>query len=175
MPFGAGDDLSAQQERHSNTTQGCLRRRPGHALAEGPQLGGTASRWPSSSGHCSSRSRTRSLDFRNSGTMRAWEAPTYTALAVRDCRNWTVYSAAGEISSGIKPIGVGRQRAGCADAGITIEPCTAFHCLYLQSRCLLSQTTQNCRCDLLEDRKSTRLNSSHSQISYAVFCLKKKK
>src|SRR2546430_10059834 len=26
-----------------------------------------------------------------------------------------------------------------------------------------------------EDRKSTRLNSSHSQISYAVFCLKKEK
>src|SRR2546430_9957066 len=28
---------------------------------------------------------------------------------------------------------------------------------------------------MLIDRKSTRLNSSHSQISYAVFCLKKKK
>src|SRR2546430_10814543 len=28
---------------------------------------------------------------------------------------------------------------------------------------------------LVLDRKSTRLNSSHSQISYAVFCLKKKK
>src|SRR2546430_16117265 len=27
----------------------------------------------------------------------------------------------------------------------------------------------------MRDRKSTRLNSSHSQISYAVFCLKKKK
>src|SRR2546421_8092960 len=27
----------------------------------------------------------------------------------------------------------------------------------------------------IEDRKSTRLNSSHDQISYAVFCLKKKK
>src|SRR2546430_7367420 len=27
---------------------------------------------------------------------------------------------------------------------------------------------------VLRDRKSTRLNSSHSQISYAVFCLKKK-
>src|SRR2546430_4445986 len=27
----------------------------------------------------------------------------------------------------------------------------------------------------IEDRKCTRLNSSHSQISYAVFCLKKKK
>src|SRR2546430_11416645 len=26
----------------------------------------------------------------------------------------------------------------------------------------------------IQDRKSTRLNSSHSQISYAVFCLKKK-
>src|SRR2546427_7117969 len=28
---------------------------------------------------------------------------------------------------------------------------------------------------IIRDRKSTRLNSSHSQISYAVFCLKKKK
>src|SRR5688572_32707678 len=28
---------------------------------------------------------------------------------------------------------------------------------------------------ICKDRKSTRLNSSHSQISYAVFCLKKKK
>src|SRR2546427_2411773 len=31
------------------------------------------------------------------------------------------------------------------------------------------------RAPRLRDRKSTRLNSSHSQISYAVFCLKKKK
>src|SRR2546430_13265037 len=29
--------------------------------------------------------------------------------------------------------------------------------------------------NVMLDRKSTRLNSSHSQISYAVFCLKKKK
>src|SRR3712207_6971148 len=29
-------------------------------------------------------------------------------------------------------------------------------------------------CDPEEDRKSTRLNSSHANISYAVFCLKKK-
>src|SRR3712207_8681735 len=28
---------------------------------------------------------------------------------------------------------------------------------------------------MIEDRKSTRLNSSHANISYAVFCLKKKK
>src|SRR2546429_797199 len=30
-------------------------------------------------------------------------------------------------------------------------------------------------CDSFRDRKSTRLNSSHGYISYAVFCLKKKK
>src|SRR5260221_5132633 len=30
-------------------------------------------------------------------------------------------------------------------------------------------------CDQVKDRKSTRLNSSHTVISYAVFCLKKKK
>src|SRR3712207_8040335 len=32
-----------------------------------------------------------------------------------------------------------------------------------------------CRCIGYLDRKSTRLNSSHANISYAVFCLKKKK
>src|SRR3712207_8875586 len=32
-----------------------------------------------------------------------------------------------------------------------------------------------CRHELAQDRKSTRLNSSHANISYAVFCLKKKK
>src|SRR5690625_6558665 len=30
-------------------------------------------------------------------------------------------------------------------------------------------------CDIVRDRKSTRLNSSHVAISYAVFCLKKKR
>src|SRR3712207_6864674 len=36
---------------------------------------------------------------------------------------------------------------------------------------------EDCDCDDIEnlDRKSTRLNSSHANISYAVFCLKKKK
>src|SRR5258708_30468998 len=37
------------------------------------------------------------------------------------------------------------------------------------SRCLSARATK------LQDRKSTRLNSSHQIISYAVFCLKKKK
>src|SRR3712207_7793208 len=37
-------------------------------------------------------------------------------------------------------------------------------------------TSSPCRsCSVPQDRKSTRLNSSHANISYAVFCLKKKK
>src|SRR5258707_8417918 len=35
--------------------------------------------------------------------------------------------------------------------------------------------TQTIDADTAQDRKSTRLNSSHANISYAVFCLKKKK
>src|SRR2546430_9420197 len=38
-----------------------------------------------------------------------------------------------------------------------------------------SRSTRPSRRVRPRDRKSTRLNSSHSQISYAVFCLKKKK
>src|SRR2546427_4806241 len=36
-------------------------------------------------------------------------------------------------------------------------------------------TLKHAKLAAFRDRKSTRLNSSHSQISYAVFCLKKKK
>src|SRR2546430_8458381 len=44
-------------------------------------------------------------------------------------------------------------------------------CLRNKTLALLGATTETVH----RDRKSTRLNSSHSQISYAVFCLKKKK
>src|SRR2546426_3153028 len=40
---------------------------------------------------------------------------------------------------------------------------------------LTAVCSQVASCSLLIDRKSTRLNSSHLVISYAVFCLKKKK
>src|SRR2546430_3727480 len=50
------------------------------------------------------------------------------------------------------------------------------------TRARLGCSAQGCRCpsrfavpECGRDRKSTRLNSSHSQKSYAVFCLKKKK
>src|SRR2546430_12699827 len=39
---------------------------------------------------------------------------------------------------------------------------------------LVTDTTPKKTLNASADRKSTRLNSSHSQISYAVFCLKKK-
>src|SRR2546430_8031351 len=48
------------------------------------------------------------------------------------------------------------------DAGVSVQECDA-------------QPLRQRRPDSGLDRKSTRLNSSHSQISYAVFCLKKKK
>src|SRR6266576_3765868 len=39
----------------------------------------------------------------------------------------------------------------------------------------ISRSFHSCGCERRRDRKSTRLNSSHVEISYAVFCLKKKK
>src|SRR2546429_5369879 len=39
----------------------------------------------------------------------------------------------------------------------------------------LGEAAEECCCGYNQDRKSTRLNSSHGYISYAVFCLKKKK
>src|SRR5688572_31259881 len=45
----------------------------------------------------------------------------------------------------------------------------------VQSRSDSPSTVSIWQPDARRDRKSTRLNSSHSQISYAVFCLKKKK
>src|SRR5688572_31834674 len=44
--------------------------------------------------------------------------------------------------------------------------------IYAALRALMTYRPPQVR---IRDRKSTRLNSSHSQISYAVFCLKKKK
>src|SRR5690349_24179105 len=50
--------------------------------------------------------------------------------------------------------------------------------IWLPSRVLRDQAPGHARsvgCRRQQDRKSTRLNSSHVEISYAVFCLKKKK
>src|SRR2546430_7322700 len=58
-----------------------------------------------------------------------------------------------------------RARAACRHAGAG----------YSRSRFAADRDSRRLRGECTRDRKSTRLNSSHSQISYAVFCLKKKK
>src|SRR2546430_8461927 len=50
-----------------------------------------------------------------------------------------------------------------------------FQVLFAQVEVLAHAFLDQVDGDALLDRKSTRLNSSNSQISYAVFCLKKKK
>src|SRR5205085_11514683 len=75
-------------------------------------------------------------------------------ISERHCASWA--SACRTISSGadapaVRPIArVPSRKVGLRSARLSIPPSW-------------------------KDRKSTRLNSSHSQISYAVFCLKKKK
>src|SRR2546430_7190397 len=50
-----------------------------------------------------------------------------------------------------------------------------YEALFIEVRAALKKLFQtSAEVVPLADRKSTRLNSSHSQISYAVFCLKKK-
>src|SRR5258707_5116250 len=51
----------------------------------------------------------------------------------------------------------------------------AFNELYTALQTHLVDGTSGPFVNLWTDRKSTRLNSSHANISYAVFCLKKKK
>src|SRR5256885_10832871 len=61
----------------------------------------------------------------------------------------------------------------------TVLYCTVLYCIVLYCiilYCILKQSlTLLPRLECSGDRKSTRLNSSHLVISYAVFCLKKKK
>src|SRR5688572_31772575 len=61
----------------------------------------------------------------------------------------------------------------CANAGVDVSNAPEGTAILLPDDADRSARALQTR--LEEDRKSTRLNSSHSQISYAVFCLKKKK
>src|SRR2546430_11818074 len=60
------------------------------------------------------------------------------------------------------------------DAEIAVEAYNRLRQFFLQEKYGLDIVNFK-TASSLRDRKSTRLNSSHSQISYAVFCLKKKK
>src|SRR3712207_6873135 len=66
-------------------------------------------------------------------------------------------------------VGAGQVQPGAPADLFEGEPCTHGHVadrIHRRSRC---------GAGVIGDRKSTRLNSSHANISYAVFCLKKKK
>src|SRR5437773_7195836 len=70
-------------------------------------------------------------------------------------------------------IGTGGDRAGLPVPGIAVRLGTAAEVMAVHHA--LETATLGHPRDLDADRKSTRLNSSHITISYAVFCLKKKK
>src|SRR3712207_8905738 len=53
-------------------------------------------------------------------------------------------------------------------------PPVVSHLVYLRPESATELVSVSQRAELKTDRKSTRLNSSHANISYAVFCLKKK-
>src|SRR5438067_4317664 len=61
--------------------------------------------------------------------------------------------------------------------GSTLFPYTTLFrsCAGSEATVLVGSPTSSVFCVVGVDRKSTRLNSSHVSISYAVFCLKKKK
>src|SRR3712207_7623257 len=65
------------------------------------------------------------------------------------------------------PPGSGRTLPPSSSKSRTTSPCSSMSVNVDRSRRLPQNRD--------EDRKSTRLNSSHANISYAVFCLKKKK
>src|SRR2546427_12882383 len=58
---------------------------------------------------------------------------------------------------------------------ISFEADCRAHGVAVDGKRLMTYIAEAGRERCRSDRKSTRLNSSHSQISYAVFCLKKKK
>src|SRR5690554_2027460 len=69
-------------------------------------------------------------------------------------------------------------RACRAAADLPVIVCISFSTVENGGRTIMGDSAQDCALTLMEagaDRKSTRLNSSHVRISYAVFCLKKKK
>src|SRR5688572_27573136 len=66
------------------------------------------------------------------------------------------------------------HRVALADAAEARER-IGFLARQLERQAKLKERGMGLEASYDEDRKSTRLNSSHSQISYAVFCLKKKK
>src|SRR2546427_5492114 len=109
---------------------------------------------------------------------------------------WMAWPQCGQRERGRLRLRGGSAGSGAAEGGVAPDcSCahwahSAFHCCSIMRGSLCTTTLRklptnrpsrppNVACiqssKTIRDRKSTRLNSSHSQISYAVFCLKKKK
>src|SRR3712207_7895769 len=89
----------------------------------------------------------------------------YTTL-FRSCQN--IWQAVGHNDINLEP-GELRHKLGGSLVG-TVSPAIDDMNGLAFTPSMLRQPLYECR----RDRKSTRLNSSHANISYAVFCLKKK-
>src|SRR2546427_13303825 len=100
--------------------------------------------------------------FNDTAPTEIYPLPLHDALPISHC--WR-----GGFLFAWSPFGPPSSRSGA-----TAAPSARTHSL--RSPTALGTSTARARIPREgRDRKSTRLNSSHSQISYAVFCLKKKK
>src|SRR6266487_6032318 len=80
------------------------------------------------------------------------------------------------VSSGKADVGISATEGVVADAAVGQPVVSIAAILQHNTSALVTLASSDLtRPRMLEDRKSTRLNSSHPSISYAVFCLKKKK
>src|SRR3712207_7054371 len=77
----------------------------------------------------------------------------------------------------VTPSAEGSCDGGGVGAGVEqLQECTDLHAGHGEPSARRGRRGRDCVTDGHQtDRKSTRLNSSHANISYAVFCLKKKK
>src|SRR3712207_8611693 len=91
--------------------------------------------------------------FNDTATTEIYTLSLHDALPISSAEQATERHRA-ELASLQEQLGNYRQRAGELEGNLKAVTATRDHAL---------------------DRKSTRLNSSHANISYAVFCLKKKK
>src|SRR2546427_11741147 len=124
------------------------------------------------------------LTFWYTGGVGIWGGSSGAALAMADCTSWAAASierssenwmvicvrpwALDDVIESMPAIVVNCFSSGVATAEAIVSglaPGKAA-CTWIVGKSTLGRSL---------DRKSTRLNSSHSQISYAVFCLKKKK
>src|SRR5688572_31618312 len=85
-----------------------------------------------------------------------------------NCQGITVVASADSVKTGLSAIA--EQKPELVFLDIELQSETSFEILER-----LPEINFELVFTTALDRKSTRLNSSHSQISYAVFCLKKKK